>query len=106
MRLHLPGVTGGLIAYHPRTKKVAYFGRDTAAACITSRVLETTLHRLAAAMPRIMRGMPRLLGGRERVAFSPPPGSAYMRNPTERDSHDQTITLDAQRDSCEAQITS
>ena len=42
-----PECRGPLIAYQPRTKKIAYFGHYTAAACDPPRALETMLHRLA-----------------------------------------------------------
>lgn len=42
-----PECRGPLIAYHPRTKKVPYFGHYTNAACDHRSALETMLHKLA-----------------------------------------------------------
>ncbi len=42
-----PECRGPLIAYQPRTKRTAYFGHYTAAACDPPRALETMLHKLA-----------------------------------------------------------
>lgn len=42
-----PECRGRLIAYHPRGKKIAYFGHESVANCDPPRALETALHKLA-----------------------------------------------------------